>query len=565
MPSPFKSLKLRTKLALLMGLAAVAVGVAVISGTTTLYKKMYDDRIAELGAVVESARSYANALEAQAAAGKITQDQAKELFRQYAYAMRFDNGNGYITLSGFDGITLIHGVDPTRENKPITARDSQNRPLPDLVKEALRNGADHGVIDYTFPKPGHTEALPKVSYVARFDPWQGYFLAGAYIDDLDAEIGAVIWRQVAIGGSVVLLLLLVAWGMGRDMTKSLSSLGTSMRRLAAGQTGDIVPGQDRRDELGGMAQSVQVFKDNLIETARLRDEQEALKQRMARDRQQAMHAMATKLEDGFSHLIEQVGSAVHELQATAKSMAATSESTMLESASVAAASEQVSHNVQTVASAAEQMTASIREISSRIGQTSGFIQEGVREAARSNEQVTELTVTADKITEVVKIINEIAGQTNLLALNATIEAARAGDSGKGFAVVASEVKALATQTAKATEEIAAQIRNIQAATRLTAQSIQGVTDTIGKVSETAGTIAAAMEEQGAAAQEISRNVLHAAQGTQAVSGKIGVVSSGSREAGAASSRVLASANRLSKDSAALRTQIEYFLGEIRAA
>jgi methyl-accepting chemotaxis protein len=176
-----------------------------------------------------------------------------------------------------------------------------------------------------------------------------------------------------------------------------------------------------------------------------------------------------------------------------------------------------------------------------------------------------LTVAAEKIGNVVQIISGIAGQTNLLALNATIEAARAGDAGKGFAVVASEVKALATQTARATEEIALQIKTIQEATQSSAQLIRGIAETIGLVDGVATAIAAAVEQQGAATQEIARNVLQASQGTQEVSSSIGSVSQAAQETGAAAAQMLASAAELSQNGEVLKTQMDLFLQEVRAA
>ena len=556
--------RLRTKLVLLMALSAVAVTVAVIVGASAMHQRMYDDRVDKLRAVVQGVRSFASALEAQAAAGKLTHDQAFAAVREYAHAMRFDHGDGYVTASGYDGISRINAVNQSGENKRAVPL-ANGKTVSGLVDEALRGGADDGVISYVFPKPGATVPQPKVAYVARFDPWQSYFLAGAYTDDLEAEFRATMVNQGITGGVIVLLLMIAAWVINRDISGGLGELRSGMHRLASGDINSAVPGLDRADELGAMAQSVQVFKDNMIETDRLRTDQEAQKQGAARERRQAMLDLATKFEGTVGGIVEGVAASATGLQSIAQSIATTSEETSQRSTAVTMASEQATLNVQTVASAAEELSASIQEIGRQVSQAAEIIQQGVRQSVQSNEQVKGLTAAADKIGDVVKLISDIAGQTNLLALNATIEAARAGDAGKGFAVVASEVKALATQTARATQEIAAQIKTIQEATRVAAQSIQSVTETIGEVSETATAIASAVEEQGAATREISRNVLEAAHGTAEVSGNITGVREAARQAGAAAALVLSSAGELAGNGEKLKAQVQVFLNEVRAA
>jgi methyl-accepting chemotaxis protein len=381
-----------------------------------------------------------------------------------------------------------------------------------------------------------------------------------------ADAFAASFLATIIGG---LASLLVAVMMGVVLTRGIAAPIGRMReimvKLVHGDTSVTVPGIGRKDEAGGMAEAVQVFKDSMIETERLRAEQETQKQMAERTRRQAMLDLAERFESSVGEVVNGVASAATELQSTAQSMAATSEETTQQTSTVAAAAKQSTQSVQTVAAATEELTASIREISEQITHASAVINDGVQQATRSNEQVQSLSTSAEKIGDVVKIISGIAAQTNLLALNATIEAARAGDAGKGFAVVASEVKALANQTAKATEEIALQIRAIQEATQTSARSIQSVAETIGKVSETATAIASAVEEQGAATMEISRNVLQAAQGTQEVSGNIVGVNQAAQQTGAAATQVLASAGELSQNGETLKAQVAAFLREVRAA
>ena len=373
-------------------------------------------------------------------------------------------------------------------------------------------------------------------------------------------------QTTIIGGVASLLVaLLVSIALTRGIATPITVMREVMARLASGDTSVAVPGVGRKDEVGAMAEAVRVFKDGMIETERLRADQETQKHKAEAERRQAMLDLAARFEASVGGIVESVASAAMELQTTSQSMASTSKETTQRSTTVAAASEQATQNVQTVASAAEELSASIREISEQVSHASAVIQQGVQQTMESNTQVQGLAMTAEKIGDVVRIISDIAGQTNLLALNATIEAARAGDAGKGFAVVASEVKALATQTAKATDEISTQIKSIQEATKLAVQSILGVTETIGKVNETATAIAAAVEEQGAATQEISRNVMEAAQGTQEVSGNIVRVNEAAQRAGEEASQVLVSAGELSRNGEALKAQVTAFLREVRAA
>jgi len=199
----------------------------------------------------------------------------------------------------------------------------------------------------------------------------------------------------------------------------------AMRKLAGGDTSVEIPAAGQKDEIGEMAATLVVFKDNMVETERLRTAQEAQKEVTAGERRQAMLDLAGRFESSVGGIVNDVASSAMQLQATAKEMSGTAEETSRQSTTVAAAAEQATQNVQTVSSATEELSASTQEISQQVTRAAAIIQDGVKQATRSNEQVRGLASAAEKIGEVVKIINDIAGQTNLLALNATIEAARA--------------------------------------------------------------------------------------------------------------------------------------------
>ncbi|WP_295845549.1 HAMP domain-containing methyl-accepting chemotaxis protein [Tardiphaga sp.] len=369
----------------------------------------------------------------------------------------------------------------------------------------------------------------------------------------------------ATAAGLLVSLALALWIGTAGLSRPISELKTVMEALARKNFAIEVPSIDRRDEIGDMARTVEVFKSSGLAVERMTGEQQATERRTAAERKAEMLRLASDFEGAVGEIIETVSAASTELEASADTLSATAARAQQTTSLVAAASEEASANVQSVASATEEMASSVNEISRQVQESSRIAQEAVDQARKTNDRVGELAKAAARIGDVVELINTIAGQTNLLALNATIEAARAGDAGRGFAVVASEVKALAEQTARATGEISAQISGIQNATQDSVGAIREIGSTIGKMSEIASTIAAAVEEQGAATQEISRNIQMAAQGTTQVSANIGDVQLGASETGSASAQVLSAAQFLSRDSARLKAEVGRFLSTVRAA
>jgi methyl-accepting chemotaxis protein len=368
------------------------------------------------------------------------------------------------------------------------------------------------------------------------------------------------------GGAVTLLLSLVgAIGIAFAVTRPIQRITTEMGVLAGGNTSAAISGTERKDEIGQMAQAVQVFKNNAIEVERLKVEQIENDRRNADQRKSEMVKLANSFEAAVGQIVNTVSSASTQLEASANKLTSTAERAQQVTTMVASASEEASSNVQSVASATEELSSSVNEISRQVQESARMATDAVGQARATNDRVSELSKAASRIGDVVELINTIAGQTNLLALNATIEAARAGEAGRGFAVVASEVKALAEQTARATGEISQQITGIQGATQESVGAIKAISSTIEKLAEIASTIAAAVEEQGAATQEISRNVQQAAQGTQQVSSNITDVQRGASETGSASSQVLSAAQSLSSDSDRLKREVGKFLDSVRAA
>ena len=372
------------------------------------------------------------------------------------------------------------------------------------------------------------------------------------------------WILIVLG-LTALLCAISGWSMIRGVAMPIGAMTRTMLRLAEHDTAVEIVGAERGDEIGSMAKALAVFKESMVETDRLRAEQEAQKERAAAERRQAMLDLATKFEAGAGGIFNRLATRATELEATAQSMAATAEETNRQSAAVTSASEQTSANVQTVASATEELSASIQEIGRHVAQSAAIAANAVADAQKTDMTVQALAAGAQKIGEVVTLIQGIARQTNLLALNATIEAARAGEAGKGFAVVAAEVKGLASQTAKATADIEGQIAAIRGTTGDAVAAIHGIARTIEEINQIATAIAAAVEEQGSATQEISRNVMQAAQGTREVTSNISSVKDAATSTGAAASQVLSAAADLSRQSEQMRDEVNGFLAGLKAA
>jgi methyl-accepting chemotaxis protein len=391
----------------------------------------------------------------------------------------------------------------------------------------------------------------------------------ATLEDTLASSAESIERSLSLSSILALLAValggLLAFLIAGVIAKPVIAMTAAMTKLAAGDLHAEIPARGRKDEIGEMAATVQVFKESMQETERMRAEQEAMKKQAEIDKVAAMNKLADEFEASIRGVVDGVASAATELQATAQAMSATAEETNAQATTVAAASEQASNNVQTVATAGEELSSSISEIGRQVGEAGSISRKAVEQAELTSAQIITLAEAAQKIGDVVQLINDIAAQTNLLALNATIEAARAGDAGKGFAVVASEVKNLATQTAKATEEITGKIAEMQSATQESTVAIQSIAETIGQMDEISTAIAAAIEEQGAATQEIANNVQQAARGTQDVSSSIVNVTQAASETGAAAEQMLSSSNDLSKQGETLREKVDMFVARVRAA
>ena len=382
--------------------------------------------------------------------------------------------------------------------------------------------------------------------------------------EAETSIASTTTVQGALAIASLLVGALLAFVLGRGIAKPVVGMTAAMSRLAAGDKNVDILGRNGKDEIAEMARAVEVFKVSMVQAERLAGEQQAAHaQREARQR--AMEGYIAAFDGSVRTLLDMLGSASNELRATAETMTATAEETSRQSVAVAGTSEETSTNVQTAASATEEMASSIAEIGRQVGQSTAIAEQAVQEASRTNATVRGLAQSAQKIGQVIQLIQDIASQTNLLALNATIEAARAGEAGKGFAVVASEVKSLATQTAKATEEIAGQVNAIQASTKEAVDAIAAIDGTIGRMSEIATAIAAAIEQQSATTQEITRNTQEAAKGTRDVSETIAGVNRAANETGAAAGQVLSSSVELGRQAETLRSEVDRFLAQIRAA
>jgi methyl-accepting chemotaxis protein len=397
----------------------------------------------------------------------------------------------------------------------------------------------------------------------------GKVIGIVYVGIPTAQFDSMLWQAIwamAIAAAVAALLVLgMTMLIVRRVTKPLKAVTEALTGLAEGRTDVEVRHSGRHDEIGAIARTIDVFKNNRIERRQLEAERISAEKLATERRKAELNQFVEDFRAKIGGIIERVLNSSGQFEKDAQQLSVTAHSTAEMSGHSANASRQASEHVRNAAAASNELSQSIVEISRRVQESNGVAADAVKQANATDERMAELSAAGDRIGDVVKLITSIAEQTNLLALNATIEAARAGDAGRGFAVVAQEVKTLAGQTAKATDEISAHIVNMQRATGESVNAIKAIGLTIERISEITTSISSAVEQQGTATQSIAQGVQAAASGTLDVANNIERVAKGASDTGTTSGQMLRSARALSDVSFHLKDEVEKFLDSVRAA
>ena len=393
----------------------------------------------------------------------------------------------------------------------------------------------------------------------------GIVYVGIPTAQLDGMLWQALWAMAIAAAIAALLVLGMTMLIVRRVTKPLRSVTETLTVLAEGRTDVEVQHADRHDEIGAIARTVDVFKNNRIERRQLEAERVS-NEKLAMDRRKAeLNQFVEDFRTKIGGIIERVLNSSGQFEKDAQQLSVTAHST----AEMSVNPPRPPDRPPSMSAAPRPPRTNCRSRSSKSAagfrSSNGVTADAVKQADATDQRMTELSAAGDRIGDVVKLITSIAEQTNLLALNATIEAARAGDAGRGFAVVAQEVKNLAGQTAKATDEISAHIVNMQRATGELVDAIKAIGLTIERISGITTSISSAVEQQGTATQSIAEGVQAAASGTLDVADNIERVAKNARETGTTSGLMLKSAQELSDVSTHLKDEVEKFLDSVRAA
>ncbi len=472
----------RTRLLLLTGL--VFIGICAVTAVSLLHLReaMMEERKLKVIGIVDSAASVIAHAQKMQQEGKLSEDAAKQQALDAVRAMRFEKSN-YVFIYGTDFTRVLLPPSPETEGKNFKdLKDAKGLYLVQALVETATgkdavNGA--GFLYYWFPRPGESEALPKLGYMQYVPEWKWVVGTGVYVDDVDKQF----WASARVDIGICIVLLTCVGGFALLISRSvLVQLGGEpayavevVRRVSEGDLShDLILQQG--DDASLLAQ---------------------------------LQGMVARLRDLIRQVHDSSGSIDNAAQEIAQGNLDLSNRTENQSA-----------NLEETASSMEELTSTVKQNSENAREANKLAASASVVAVHGGEVVRNVVTTMEsikasssKIVDIIGVIDGIAFQTNILALNAAVEAARAGEQGRGFAVVAAEVRTLAQRSAAAAKEIKGLIQN-------SVESVQSGAALVDDAGKTMDEIVASVKRVTDIMSEIAQASLEQSQGIEQVNTSI---------------------------------------------
>ncbi len=237
-----------------------------------------------------------------------------------------------------------------------------------------RNEIIRGTLDVIGPRLADQMEQIKLSNKAEQDKMGP--LATEHMHD------AVILVEV-VSGIAILLGVLLAFLIGRAISRPIVEMTGAMERLAACDITSEIPAQGRNDEIGVMAKAVQVFKVNAAEVERLKIEELERSARQEKEVKEKLNALARELNDEVQVAVSQINTQAEGMRGNSSEMNDVINRLSERTTIVSEGANQANGSIQTVASATEELSASISEITRQVNQSSSIAQSAAQEAART--------------------------------------------------------------------------------------------------------------------------------------------------------------------------------------
>ena len=509
----------KRKIGTLVIVAVVGLCASMVVSFVQLRKSILEGRQSALVTAVQSARSIAVGYQQMAARHVLSDAAAQQAAKDALRTVRFgDTGTDYVYVYTKGGKGVMHPIKKEWEGQQLFGKviDPTGLDVVKAIVEASNNSPDGtGFVSMMFPRPGKTQPVPKLQYVAPVPGWDWVVGSGVYMDEVDLQV-----RSALLSGMAVAVLLLVVIG----------SIGWAISRSVLGQIGG--------DPVDAARAVNQVASGNL----------------------------AVEVGDApTGSLLHSLGLMIASLRQTVTNVRHVTDSISVASGEIAGGNHDLSVRTEQAASSLQETAASMEQLTGTVAQTSDSARKARDLASAASaaaadggaivEQVIstmrDISDSSKRIEDIIGVIDGIAFQTNILALNAAVEAARAGEQGRGFAVVAEEVRSLARRSAEAAKEIKSLISN-------SVDRVESGASLVGRAGASMGEIVARVDRVSVIISEITEATTEQSSGIGQINGAVSHLDQMTQQNAALVEQSAAAAESLKEQAQRLASVVEVF-------